>query len=124
MKMDLLFIFIYLYYENILFPRNNNYIKKEGIFMFEEKITDVEVVGNVTNFRFGRNRCSLESAIFDKDEGYILKYRGIVVEWGIVDGQPFKIFPPTFIGKRRFINAFKKQFGHDLDKISKEYPGE
>lgn len=66
----------------------------------EERITDVETKGTITTFKFGRNRCSLESEIFDKDtEGHILKYRGIIVEWGRVNGKPFKIIPPTFNGK-------------------------
>lgn len=89
----------------------------------EERITDVETKGTITTFKFGRNRCSLESEVFDKDtEGHILKYRGIVVEWGRVNGKPFKIIPPTFNGKRRFIDAFYKYFGYDLHKIAKEYP--
>ena len=91
----------------------------------EERITDVEVAGYITRFRFGRNICSLESEVYDDDnEGYILKYRGINVEWGRVNGDPFKIIPPTFIGKRRFLEAFRKYFGYDLVKISKEYPGD
>lgn len=89
----------------------------------EERITDVKVDGSITRFRFGRNICSLESEVYnDNTEGYILRYRGIVVEWGRVNGKPFKIIPPTFNGKRRFIDAFRKYFGYDLNKISKEYP--
>lgn len=96
---------------------------EEKIISREERITDVETKGNITTFKFGRNRCSLESEVYDDNtEGYILKYREVVVEWGRVNGKPFKIIPPTFNGKRRFIEAFRKYFGYDLNKISKEYP--
>ena len=56
---------------------------EEKIISREERITDVETKGNITTFKFGRNRCSLESEVYDDNtEGYILKYREVVVEWG------------------------------------------
>lgn len=88
-----------------------------------DKITNIEVKGNITTFKFGRNRCSLESEIIDDTtEGHILKYRESSIEWGKVNNVPFKIIPPTFFVRRRFIEAFKKEFGYDLVKIARETP--